>query len=156
MSHTEYIKATAADIDAVVEMRMLFSIEYAGVQSPEVEVQLRQNLSDYFIKELDKNYLCWFAKVDGEVASIAGMVIRINPGNVKNPSGIWGYIMNVYTLPKYRRMGLSKNILERLVESAKERGITAFELHATKDGEPVYQKAGFEKFGEPTYRKYLV
>ena len=108
MSQTEYIKATAADIDAVVEMRMLFSIEYAGVQSPEVEAQLRQNLSDYFIKELDKNYLCWFAKVDGEVASIAGMVIRINPGNVKNPSGIWGYIMNVYTLPKYRRMGLSK------------------------------------------------
>ena len=62
--------------------------------------------------------------------------------------------MNVYTLPKYRRMGLSKNLLERLVETAKQRGITAFELHATKDGEPVYQKAGFEKFSEPTYRKY--
>ena len=156
MNHTEYIKATEVDVDAVVEMRMLFSNEYAGVQSPEVESLLRRNLSEYFIKELDRNYLCWFATVGGEVASIAGMVIHINPGNVKNPSGIWGYIMNVYTLPKYRRIGLSRNILERLIETAKDRGVTAFELHATKVGEPVYVKAGFELFTEPTYRKYLV
>jgi ribosomal protein S18 acetylase RimI-like enzyme len=155
MSHTEYIKATMADIDAVVEMRMRFQNEYLGVQSGEMETLLRKNLSDYFTKELDKNYLCWFAKVNGELASIAGMVIRINPGNVRNPTGIWGYIMSVYTLPKYRRMGLSKNILDRLIETAKERGITSFELHATSDGEHMYRKAGFEKFGEPTYRKFL-
>jgi GNAT superfamily N-acetyltransferase len=156
MNDREYIKATAADIDIVVQMRLRFSHEYAGKQAVEVEDHLKNNLIEYFKKELDKNYLCWYVKVNGEVASIAGMVIRISPGNVRNPSGIWGYIMSVYTLPQFRKQGLSKNILERLLNTAKERGVTAFELHATKDGEPVYQKAGFDYFQEPTYRKYLL
>jgi hypothetical protein len=83
----EFHKATALESKIVVEMRMAFFNEYVGVQNQEADTKLRESLADYFTRELDKNYLCWFAKVDGEVASIAGLVIRSSLSNVRNPSG---------------------------------------------------------------------
>ncbi len=74
------------------------------------------------------------------------------PGNLKNPSGKWGYIMNMFTVPEFRRKGICKSILNLFVEEGKKIGITAFELHATKEGEMVYTQ-GFIHHNEPTLRK---
>jgi GNAT superfamily N-acetyltransferase len=62
----------------------------------------------------------------------------------------------MYTVPEFRRMGISSNILNRLVDTGKEMGITAFELHATEVGEHVYKKNGFLIHNEPTYRKFML
>lgn len=155
MEDIQYILATPNDTALVVDMRMLFAEEYAGKQSEADEQMQRTNLKDYFTRELDKTYLCWYATVNGEVASIGGVVILTKPGNVKNPSGIWGYVMNIYTKPEYRRKGLSATIVDKLLVTGKERGIKAFELHATPEGEKVYIKKGFEIFPEPTYRMFI-
>jgi GNAT superfamily N-acetyltransferase len=82
------------------------------------------------------------------------MEIHQQPGNFRNPSGRKGHIMNMYTMPGYRNRCICTTILNKLQETAKEMGITCFELHATKLGEPVYVKNGFKMHGEPTYRKY--
>lgn len=144
------------DIDILVEYRLIFAEEMAGEKlEPEAEALNRANGRAYFEEEVGKNYICWYATVDGEVAAIAGMVVRRGPGNLNNPSGVWGYIMNVYTAPQHRRKGLSALLMDKLIETGAERGIKAYELHATKAGEPVYIKNGFELHPEPTYRKFL-
>jgi GNAT superfamily N-acetyltransferase len=155
MEDIQYFLATEKDTALVLDMRMRFAEEYSGKQSEEHERISRASLTDYFNRELNKNYICWYATVNGEVASISGLVIRIGPGNTRNPSGIWGYIMNVYTKPEYRRKGLSAVILDKLLATASEHGIKAFELHATPQGEYVYIKNGFQIHNEPTYRKFL-
>lgn len=155
MNKIEYHLATLQDIDIVVDFRIEFAIVLGGRIPEAEELKLRELAYDYFGEELNNNYLCWYATVNGEPASVAGMVLRRNPGNIKNPSGRWGYIMNVYTRPEYRRMGLSTNIMQRLEDTAVSRGITAFELHATNKGEPLYLQQGFEIHPEPTYRKFV-
>lgn len=155
MDNIEFHLATAADLEIILEYRIRFGEELVGKQAATDEAALRESLAEYFTHELDKNYICWYATQDGKVVSIAGMVVRVGPGNVKNPSGRWGYIMNVYTLPEYRGRGLSTAVMDRLLATGEERGITAFELHATPAGEPVYIKAGFKIHGEPTYRKFI-
>ena len=85
---------------------------------------------------------------------IGSVHIRRVPGNFKNPSGVWGYLMNMYTLPEYRGRGICSRILTLLVDEGRQLGITAFELHATEQGRPVYEKNGFEIHHEPTLRKY--
>jgi predicted acetyltransferase len=82
--------------------------------------------------------------------------LRHLPGNFKNPTGKWGYIMNMYTVPEHRRKGVCKGILDELVKHATSAGITAFELHATPEGELVYSRNGFAPHNEPTYRKFLL
>ncbi len=152
MQSIAYKQATEQDIDMLVEMRARFASELSGL--PVEDVRMTAELHAYFTEELNKTYLCWYALVDGQVASIAGVVLRRSPGSIKNPSGRWGYIMNVYTLQPYRRMGLSKQVMERLMASARECGTMCFELHATPDGEHVYVNMGFHKHGEPTYRLF--
>lgn len=83
------------------------------------------------------------------------MVVRQHPGSFKNASGRVGYLMNMYTRPAYRRRGICKQLLNLLTEDARLLGITAFELHATPDGEFVFKQEGFKLHGEPTYRKYI-
>lgn len=63
--------------------------------------------------------------------------------------------MNMYTLPKYRRKGICRAILNRLEEEGQKVGVSAFELHATNDGEKVYVQEGFIHHKEPTLRKFI-
>jgi GNAT superfamily N-acetyltransferase len=150
-----YHKATAEDIADLVEYRIRFAIELKGQQSPEAINHLRRQLTNYF-SEATANDTCisFIAKNGNNVAGIGSVHIRYMPGNFSNPSGKWGYIMNMYTVPEFRKQGISTRILQELIEAGKKEGVTAFELHSTKSGQAVYLKNGFEFHTEPTLRKY--
>lgn len=148
-------QATHSDIDMIVDMRQQFGLELAGPQPAHLLQKSSELLKEYFNEELNKTCICWYASVDGVPVSIMVMVLRRQPGNIRNPSGRWGYLMNVFTLPHHRRKGLSTMLLEKITAHAKELGVTALELHATKDGEPVYIKNDFKLHPEPTYRKFI-
>jgi GNAT superfamily N-acetyltransferase len=154
MNKITYHRATAADVEALVELRIKFALELNGAHPPEAVDALRAQMTNYFATAGD-SCISYLAKCDGEVAGIGSVMLREQPGNFKNPSGRWGYIMNMYTLPQHRRKGICKGILNELVADAARQGITALELHATKTGEMVYSQAGFELHNEPTYRKYV-
>jgi hypothetical protein len=155
MSDIHYYRATVADVPTMIEQRIAFLLGYLGPQTAGDIEALKESLVQYFTKVLqDNTYICWIAKAGDEVAGIGGLVIREQPGYFKNPAGKIGYLISMYTVPAHRRKGICGNIVDRLVGSAKEMGIHTFELHATKDGEPVYIRQGFSLHGEPTYRKF--
>ncbi len=151
-----YHKAGIEDVESLVNNRILFALELSGVQNEESIQSLRNQMTQYFSKAmLDNTCISFIAKCDGIVSGIGSMHIREMPGNFKNPSGKWAYIMNMYTVPEYRRNGICKSILNLLVEEGKKSGITAFELHATNDGEKVYIQEGFIHHNEPTLRRFI-
>ncbi len=151
-----YDRASIADVSTLVENRILFALELAGKQNEEAIQALKKQMTDYFSKATaDSSCISFIAKCNGIIAGIGTVHIREMPGNFKNPSGKWGYIMNMYTVPAFRRKGISTGILNLLVEEGKKYGVTAFELHATEDGENVYVKEGFEHHNEPTLRKIV-
>jgi GNAT superfamily N-acetyltransferase len=155
MSDIQYCLATGSDIHNLVDARVAFLTELMGPQTDEQIDLLKQHLEKYFNAAInDQTYICWLAIAGERIVGWGGMAIRVNPGSFKNPSGLMGYIMNMYTVPDFRNKGIATSLLNKLVETGREMGITAFELHATKEGEPVYMKYGFEKHVEPTYRKY--
>jgi hypothetical protein len=103
----------------------------------------------------NNSFIVYLAKRGNEIAGMGGIVIRQQPGSFKNPSGRVGYIMNMYTFPFFRRMGICTKILNLLLTEAGLFGINAFELHASEMGEKVYELNGFVKHNEPTYRKFI-
>jgi GNAT superfamily N-acetyltransferase len=52
--------------------------------------------------------------------------------------------MNVYTRADHRRSGISKKMVEILIEEAKENGVTEISLDATEIGRPLYEVLGFQ------------
>ncbi|MBK9734102.1 MAG: GNAT family N-acetyltransferase [Saprospiraceae bacterium] len=156
MDIISYQKATIDDTSVLVDNRILFAIELSGAQSPELIQRLNQQMTDYFSKATEDNScISIIARCDGKVAGIGSLLVREMPGNFKNPSGKWGYIMNMYTIPEFRRKGICTSILHLLTEEGKKIGITAFELHATAEGEKVYTQEGFIHHNEPTLRKWI-
>ncbi len=150
-----YVKAGPGDVADLVENRIRFARELGGEQSKEMVTELYDQMSTYFKKAIDDGTcISYIAKHNGQVAGIGTVALREVPGNFRNPSGKWGYIMNMYTLPQFRKLGICSRILNLLMDAAKEQGTHCFELHATEHGEPVYQKQGFMLHHEPTYRKF--
>ena len=156
MENITYRIAGPQDIKTLVEYRLIFAQELAGVMPPEQVNILRTQLTDYFEHATAaRSCLSVIAQYGKQVAGIGTVQFREQPGNFKNLSGRWGYVMNMYTVRKFRKKGICTAILELLVEEGRKCGIAAFELHATPSGEPVYQKSGFVLHQEPTYRKYV-
>lgn len=149
-------RAGEEDLDAVIRLRIEFALELSGSKS-QPEIDQLSGLLENYLKQAIKNRSCVFylAKQGKEVAGIGGYIVREGPGNFKNPSGTWAYLMNMYTRPANRRKGICSQILIRLEQDALLAGITALELHATPEGEMVYQHHGFALHHEPTYRKFV-
>ena len=55
----------------------------------------------------------------------------------------------MYTLPEFRRNGISTELLKRLIVDAKLLKIDILNLHATKDGINIYRKFGFTEPIDP-------
>ena len=157
MDQIQYHKAGVKDIQTLVDYRVEFLVDFHGSQSGEATEELKLRLTTYYTQALqEKSYVCYLAKIGNEVVGIGGMIIRIQPGNFRNSSGRVGYLMNMYTVPSYRRKGICTVILENLVAEAKSREINLLELHATSDGEYVYKQQAFKIHPEPTYKRYLL
>lgn len=155
MHEITYHKATINDLQILIDSRVAFLKDYWGEQPIELENNLRNELKNYFVNTITTGiYQCWYATINGDFAGVGAMVIMQRPGSFRAPKGISGYIMNMYTVPKYRKQGIASAILNKLMNENAEVKVDFFELHATKDGEPVYIKAGFTKHQEPTFRKF--
>jgi ribosomal protein S18 acetylase RimI-like enzyme len=59
-----------------------------------------------------------------------------------------GYILNVFVEPEYRVRGIAKALTVECMAEAKRRGIGVVALHASKKGQPVYEKLGFKTSNE--------
>jgi len=155
MNHLSIHRATASDIDTLVKNRILFALELAGPHPEASIAALRQQLTEYFtVATADQTCLSMIATIDAQVAGIGSLHVRNQPASFRNITGKWGYLMNIYTVPEFRKRGVCKSIVNALVAAGTAAGVTAFELHATPAGEGAYRQCGFELFPQPTYRKY--
>lgn len=151
-----YHFATINDLDTLIDLRIQFTLALTSHQDSGVIQNLKEQLHSYFVNSFKNGTSIWYlAKYQKMAVGIGGLVIREQPGNFLNPQGIYGYIINMYTLPDFRRKGICGSILELLIAKAKRQGIKAFELHATKEGELVYRQHDFLIHNEPTYRRYI-
>ncbi|MBR3611235.1 MAG: GNAT family N-acetyltransferase [Oscillospiraceae bacterium] len=112
--------------------------------SPDCDID--SELGAFFEKWLvSKDFLQLIAEENGKLLSTAAIIYYDLPPSFTNKIGVRGYITNVYTAPEHRRKGLSKMLLEKILEDAKSRGIKKIWLGASKSGRPLYEKLGFIK-----------
>lgn len=99
---------------------------------------------DYYKKALSDGTHTAYLVFDSDRFIGAGGIsyFRVMP-TYHNPSGNKAYIMNMYTKPDYRRLGIAYETLRLLVADAKEKGVKAISLEATEMGRPLYEKFGF-------------
>jgi GNAT superfamily N-acetyltransferase len=87
----------------------------------------------------------------GLAACVVGTIDQRLPGP-NDPTGLRGYVLNVATDPGYRRRGFSRACMVALLDWYAQQGITAVDLRASAEGEPLYAALGFVRNREPGMR----
>ena len=136
-----YRKATEKDIDSIVEMRINLLIEEAAT----IPTDIRAELKEYFSIEINKTIVVMLAEEKDKIVATSSVIFQKYPPSFSNKEGMRAYITNVYTMPEYRRQGISTKLLDKLIEEVKKRGISYVWLWATEQGTYLYKKYGFEE-----------
>jgi GNAT superfamily N-acetyltransferase len=95
------------------------------------------------------DYLGYFAiNEQGEVIAGAGLwFMEWIPGPYA-PTGIAGYLCNVFTEEAYRGKGIARVLVNMAIEECKKRNLKRLALHASDLGRPLYESLGFNTTNE--------
>ena len=94
-------------------------------------------------------YAGWITRDDErEVGSAGLLILDWAPHFLDQRCGQRGYILNVFVEPEYRGRGIAKALTLQCMAEAKRRGIGVVALHASRKGQPVYEKLGFKTSNE--------
>jgi len=137
-------QATVADIADLVRLRRMM-FEAMGFDDPAQLDIADTATAAYFAAAIPAGeFHGWLAVTStGEAVSSGGVVFDQHPPGPGNLSGRGGYIMNVVTVPRYRRRGVARRIMQAMLTWLAERGIEHVSLHTTEMGKPLYEELGF-------------
>jgi len=140
-----YRRGTLDDVQVLVDLRVRFLNELLNHPENNETRVMRKSLLEYFTEAIpSRDFVAWVAEYGGKIVATSGMVVWQKPalyGGVE--SGKLGYLLNFYTIPEARGKGIATRLLNELIGEAKSMGLRYVHLHASKDGEPIYRKAGF-------------
>lgn len=135
-----YRKLTAADLDTFISMRITQLREEGAAEN----IDLVPALKDYYNRHLaDGTFVSWLA-LDGEkIIGTSGMSFVEKPPYFSCPTGRIGLLSSMFTDPGYRRMGIARELLDRVVNEAREYGCGAVHITASDMGVKLYTAYGF-------------
>ena len=117
-----YKKLTTSELDVFIDMRITqLTEEYvlSGRTVP-TDVDLQSALKDYYNRHLaDGTFVSWLAMDGNKIIGTSGMSFVEKPPYFGCPTGRLGLLSSMYTNPNYRRMGIAKELLNRVVEEAR-------------------------------------
>lgn len=142
----KYKKATLEDIDELVRTRVIVLRAANKLPDDEDMSEVEQESYAYYKRALESGEHIAYLVYDNKNFVGAGGVsfYQVMP-TYHNPTGKKAYIMNMYTAPEYRRLGIAFHTLDLLVKAAKEQGVSQIALEATDMGRPLYERYGFVK-----------
>ena len=132
------------DAEALAEMRLAYLRESFGTLGEAETAALRAQLPAYFQKHTGSDLFAYVIRSGGEIVSCAFLLVVEKPMSPAFPNGKTGILLNVYTRPVFRRMGLAGSILRRLTEDARALRLSEIECKAVKAAVPLYRSIGFE------------
>lgn len=137
-------KAGFADVDALTTLRLEYLIEDNGSLEHSDAEMIRNNLPGYIREHLKKDLFAYVIREDDTIVSCAFLLIVMKPMSPAFINGKTATVLNVYTLPAYRRRGYARMLMNAMIADAKELNIDVIELKATEDGYDLYRSVGFE------------
>ncbi|MDE6434479.1 MAG: GNAT family N-acetyltransferase [Lachnospiraceae bacterium] len=141
----EYRKLTKKDLAIFIEMR----ISQLREEGAKEDIDLKPALNDYYSRHMaDGTFVAWLAVDDDKIIGTSGMSFVEKPPYFGCPSGRIGLLSSMFTSKEYRRRGIAKELLSRVVNEAKEYGCGVVQITASDMGVLLYTDFGFVKNGK--------
>lgn len=142
MNKIIYRKTTKADMKILMKLRLEMLREVNGLSG---EYEYNENFIFESRRYFESGEQTTVIASDGEtLVGCASLSYTWIMPTFSHPTGNRAHLMNVYTRADYRRRGISKKMVEILIDEAKENGVTEISLDATEMGRPLYESLGFK------------
>lgn len=140
----QYRKLTEKDLDTFIEMRICQLREEGSKEN----VDLKPALKDYYDRHMaDGTFVSWLAADGDKIVGTSGMSFVEKLPYFSCPNGKIGLLSSMFTAKDYRRQGIAKELLTRIVNEAKEYGCGCVQITASDMGVLLYSDFGFVKNG---------
>ena len=137
-----YQKLTEDKIDTFIQMRINQLREEGATE----DIDLVPTLKDYYARHMaDGTFVSWIALDGDKIVGTSGMSFVEKPPYFGCPSGRIGLLSSMFTDPAYRRKGIAKELLSRVVEEARAYGCGTVQITASNMGVLLYTSFGFVK-----------
>lgn len=136
----EYKRLTPKELDVFIDMR----IHQLREEGAKEEIDLVPALREYYTRHMaDGTFVSWLA-VEGEtIIGTSGMSFVEKPPYFGCPSGKMGLLSSIFTSPNYRRKGIAKELLSRVINDARAYGCGTIQITASDMGVKLYTDFGF-------------
>ena len=142
MNRIIYRKTTKADMKILMKLRLEMLREVNGLSG---EYEYDENFIFESRRYFESGEQTTVIASDGEtLVGCASLSYTWIMPTFSHPTGNRAHLMNVYTRADYRRRGISKKMVEILIDEAKENGVTEISRDATEMGRPLYESLGFK------------
>lgn len=136
----EYKRLSENELDVFIEMR----INQLKEEGAKEDIDLKPALKDYYERHMkDGTFVSWIAVDDGKIIGTSGMSFVEKPPYFGCSSGKIGLLSSMFTNPDYRRQGIAKELLHRVVEDARNYGCGTVQITASNMGVKLYTAYGF-------------
>lgn len=137
-------RLTEQELNVFIEMRICQLREEGAMEN----IDLRPALKDYYDRHMeDGTFVSWLA-VDGDkIVGTSGISFVEKPPYFGCPSGKIALLSSMFTDKAYRRKGIARELLTRVIQEAKEYGCGTVQITASDMGVLLYTDFGFVKNG---------
>lgn len=137
-------KLTKNELDTFIKMR----IRQLREEGAKEDIDLSPALNDYYQRHMaDGTFISWIAVDNGKIIGTSGISIVEKPPYFGCSSGKIGLLSSMFTDKAYRRMGISKKLLSKVINEAKAQGCGTVQITASDMGVLLYSDFGFVKNG---------
>mgnify|MGYP001540312453 FL=1 len=137
---TDYRRLTENEFDTFINMR----INQLREEGAKEEIDLVPALKDYYTRHMaDGTFVSWLAFDGDDIIGTSGMSFVEKPPYFGCPSGRIGLLSSMFTNPNYRRKGIAKELLSRVVNDARDYGCETIQITASDMGVKLYTDFGF-------------
>ena len=135
-----YRRLKREDLDTLIAMRIMQLREEGAAE----HMDLAPALKDYYERHMaDGTFVSWLALDGNKIIGTSGMSFVEKPPYFSCPTGKIGLLSSMFTMPEYRRKGIAKELLNRVVEEARAYGCGVVQITASDMGVRLYTAYGF-------------
>lgn len=147
----EFRLASIDDLQLLIDLRKKLLVEEGQVITSNIDEQLQS----FFEKQFASGqYVQWLVVEEQNIVATGALQLIAFPPSYANPTGIRGYIANMYTHPAYRGQGIAKQLLNNILSEAQMRKVHHLFLISSEMGKPLYKKIGFKE--NDIYMEYFL
>ncbi len=130
------------EIPAFIQLRL----EQLREEGSKFPPNLEASLASYYQRHMaDGSFISWVVCRGDQIIATSGISLVEKPPYASNPSGGIALVSSMYTKKPYRRQGIAKALLSKIVAEAKAWGCGTVQITASDQGVLLYEDFGFQK-----------